>query len=365
MQKRKLKKSIKLIIAIIVLIISLIVFAISYYNYQLSSVESNKNKEIKEIIVSSGDTGNSIIKKLKKSNLIRSEFISKIYIKLNNISNLQAGIYDIDNSKSTIEIIKMISSGLVTKKDEIKITFKEGKNIRNIAKVISSNTDNKEEDVFNLLKDKEYIDSLIEKYWFITDEVKNKQLYYPLEGYLFPNTYIFKNKSVDVKTIFASMLNQMDVVLTKYKKDIESKKLNIHQFLTLASVVELEGLFDEDRAMIADVFYRRLDAGWSLGSDVTAYYASNLDMGENPEITRAALDFVSPYNTRLSSMAGKLPVGPIANSGEASIKAAINPTDTDYWYFVADCRTMTTKFSKTEGEHNRTSNEIKNSGCKF
>lgn len=365
MGKKKLKRSVKIAVGVLVLLGSLSMFLISFYGYQLSGVDKVDNKKTIDFTISEGESINNIVSDLKESNLIRSEFFTKIYIKLNRINNLQAGNYEVDSSLNTKEILELLITGKITNKDEISITFKEGKNIWNVASVISKNTNNKEEDVYELLKDESYIDSLISEYWFLSDDIKNKDLYFPLEGYLFPNTYRFKNKDVTVREIFKKMLDETNRILTKYKGDIEDKEMSIHEFLTLASIVELEGKFDDDRAMIAGVFYKRLKANWSLGSDVTTYYANKLDMGKNPELYQTHIDMISPYNTRLKSMNGKLPIGPIANSGEASIKAVINPVTTDNWYFVADCRTMKTVFTKTFTEHDTTAAAIKASGCKF
>ena len=278
---------------------------------------------------------------------------------------MQAGVYDLSTSMNTKEILKSISMGKVTTKYNVNITFKEGKNIIWYAKEIAKKTNNTEDDVYNLLNDKEYIDSLISTYWFLTDDIKKDGIYYPLEGYLYPETYTFTDKDVSIKEIFAVMLNQTNIVLTKYKSDIEKKNLNIHEFMTLASIVELEGLYQDDRDEIAGVFYNRLKHGWSLGSDVTTYYAVKKDMGEFPILTWQDIQTNSPYNTRLSNMAGKLPIGPIGNASISSIRACINPKDTDNYYFVADCKTGKTVFTKNEVEHVRAVQKIKDSGCKF
>ena len=118
------------------------------------------------------------------------------------------------------------------KEDYINITFKEGININQIAQIIEDNTENTKQDVYNLLKDENYINKVINKYWFITEEIKNKNIYYPLEGYLFPNTYQFK-KNASVEDIFEVLLNQMDIELSKYKTQIEKSELSVHQLMTL------------------------------------------------------------------------------------------------------------------------------------
>lgn len=352
----------RILIAIVILI--LVIFNIGLGLFVFETRKIDNNNTIKEIVVESGSSASSVIEMLKNENLIRSVFFSKVYVKLNNLS-FQAGTYDISTSMNTREILKNIANGKVTNKYNIKLTFKEGENINDYVKIISENTNNTSSSVYNLLKDSEYIDTLIEKYWFLTDDIKQSEIYYPLEGYLFPETYIFENKDVTVKEIFATMLNQTDKVLSRYREEIIEKNLNVHEFLTLASIVELEGLYENDRKEIAGVFYNRLNSGWSLGSDVTTYYAVQKDMGEYPEIWQAWIDYKSPYNTRLPEMAGKLPIGPIGNPGIISIEASINPTKTENYYFVANCKTGKTEFSKTYEEHSIKVNNILASGCKF
>ena len=140
----------------------------------------------------------NILNTLKEKELIRNKLFSKIYIKLTNY-NMQAGEYELNKSMSSIDIIKAIANGKVTDKNNIILTFKEGQNIRDYAKIIAKNTNNKESDVFNLLEDTSYIDSLINKYWFLTDDIKSSGIYYPLEGYLYPETYVLYGESTTIE----------------------------------------------------------------------------------------------------------------------------------------------------------------------
>jgi UPF0755 protein len=362
MHKRRLKKSVKLSLFIILF---LFLFSICFFFFKLSGF--NKD-EVIEYEVKKGSSIYNVLVDLDKNNIIRDSLFSKIYVKLFNISGFQAGTYDLNRSYSSIKIINMLRDGDVNKKDEVNITFKEGKSIVNLVKLIVDNTNNTEEDVYNLLKDKEYIDSLISKYWFLEDVVKNKDIRYALEGYLFPDTYtILKTSSVNF--IFTKMLDRMNQIITPYKDEIEQSNYSIHEILTMASIVELEGKFDDDRAMISGVLFKRLENYWTLGSDVTSYYAAELDMSENPIIFKSALELASPYNTsslnKGYNMLGKLPIGPICSPGKASILATLNPVESDYWFFIADCRTMTTIFNKTNAMHDKSVAEIKASGCKF
>ena len=154
----------------------------------------------------------------------------------------------------------------------------------------------------------------------------------------------------------------MGSYLEQYKNSIGNNQYvnTVHKVLTLASIVELEGAKSDDRAGIAGVFFNRLKGGWNLGSDVTTYYAAQIDFSDR-DLTQAELEEVNAYNTRSSSMAGKLPVGPICNPNIESIKAVINPKENDYYFFVAD-KNGKTYFSKTNGEHTAIIAELKSKG---
>jgi len=336
---------------IIVIVFSLIALAILscciFYNINLKAV-SSKSKEV-EFMVDSGSTYYSVISKLKKENLIRSELCFKLYIKFNKVNDIEAGTYILNKNMSVSEIVDVFKKGNTYNPDAIVITFKEGKNMRSIASIISEYTNNTESEVYNLLKNTEYLNSLINSYWFITDEILNENIYYSLEGYLYPNTYEFQNKNVTVQDIFKSMLDEMDKKLSEYKTDILSNKYTPHQILTLASIVELEGAGSADRAGIAGVFYNRLNSGQPLGSDVTTYYAARIELSDR-DLYQTEIDDKNYYNTRSNYLAGKLPIGPISNPSIESIKAVLYPKNSDYNYFVSDINGKT-YFSKTYQEH--------------
>lgn len=329
-----MKKAIKfIIIGIIALIIIAIVTITALYINMMNPV--SKNDEKVSVTIPKGATATSIGKILKDNNLIKSAEVFKLYTKLNNVNSMQAGEYDLNKNMSVSEIVEALEKGPDTSKKTIDITFLEGKNMRWIAKTIASKTNNTEQDVFNKLKDEKYLDSIIEKYWFITKDIKNKDIYYSLEGYLFPDTYNFKSKDVTVEEIFKTMLDQTEKKLEKYKEEIQERNISVHKLLTVASVVELEAAKNEDRAGVAGVIYNRIEKNMSLGSDVTTYYAIKVDMSER-DLKQSELNLKNPYNTRGPNMEGKIPVGPISTVGIESINAALHPDNNDYLYFVAD-----------------------------
>ena len=332
----KLKRIWKIILGLLAIFMILAIGVMIFYNCSLSSVDKGDKTDV-ILTIEPGTSTEKIAESLVDANLIRNKFVFLMYIKLNKVNNLQASTYRFNRSMSAKEIVNILSEGKGFNPDEIALTFKEGKNIRSIAKVISDSTSNKYDDVIKKVNEKEYINKLIKEYWFIDNDAKKSGLIYSLEGYLFPNTYIFENKDVTVEEIFSKMLKETDKVLSKYKKEIEKSDFSTQEILTLASVVELEGTKDKDRLNIASVFFNRLDKGISLGSDVTACYAQGIDDTTLCHNT-ADFNYQSGYNTRPVSNTG-LPTGPICNPSESSIKAVLNAPDTNYLYFVADKNT--------------------------
>ena len=354
--KKSVLKTILIILFLIIVIGAIAVFA--WYELSLRPVQDgNLESVIVDIVPGQGTEG--IAEALKEKNLIKDDLVFKIYCKLNEVNNMQAGTYDLNKNMSVEEIVNKLQAGDVVIK-EINVTFPEGKNMRDIAKIISENTNNSYEDVMNVFESKEYAKGLIENYWFLTDEILDDSIYYPLEGYLYPDTYTFESVDVSIDDIIKTMLNQTDKVLSEYQIEIKSKGYTVHQFLSLASVVENEGISTEDRKGIARVFLNRIERGMALQSDVTTYYAFKVNMGDR-DLTQSELNTANPYNTRGPNMEGKIPVGPISNVSESAMEATLNPSDSDDLFFVAD-KNGKVYFSNTNAEHEQIINELKSQG---
>ena len=255
------------------------------------------------------------------------------------------------------DIVEELSNGSSYNPNLVVLTFKEGERLTDYAEVISVGTNHTYEEVIAKLNDKTYLNELINKYWFLTNDILNEDIYYPLEGYLSPNTYHFKDKDVEIEDIMTKILDQEEKELEKYKTSLTTE--NVHKILTMASVVELEGTNSENKKMITGIFYNRINSGFNMGSDVTTYYALQRPM--TTDLTSQQFATVNPYNTRSTTMIGKLPVGPISNPSDESIDATINYTDNDYLFFVADKKGRI-YYSRTNAEHEKTIKKIKDEG---
>lgn len=314
-----------------------------------TSAVSDKSVEV-NLEIKENQTYSTLGSILYKNELIKSELIYKIYIKLNTPNNLQKGMYKLNKNMNLKEILEVLKKGSNYNPDLIRITFKEGWNIRKIALEIEKKVGIDDQEVINTIANKTYLNELINKYWFLEDTILDSKIYYPLEGYLFPETYEISKKN-SVEEIIEILLNHTNKILTEHKKEIENSKYTIHEILTLASLIELEAGAKVDRAGVAGVFYNRLNAGWSLGSDVTTYYASKIDDWRYSLTYKELNDCNNSYNTRCKTYVG-LPIGPIANPGSVSIVASIKPSIHNYYYFVADCKGKTYLNTNASGHAN-------------
>ena len=355
MKKRKIKK--KVVFLFLIIILLLVTSACGVYAYLSSPVDKN-SKAIIQVEIKSGMNSSQIGNMLYKKRLIRSKILFKLKIKAKKYT-LKASTYELKKTMNLNEVINVIAKGNSYNPNSVRITFKEGQTVKKYAKLISDKTNNSYDEVVNLINDPDFLNTCIEKYWFIDNDILDPSIYYKLEGYLAPDTYEFNDKTTDAITIITDMLDEMDKKLTPLKEEIGNSGKKTHEILTLASIVELEGTNSENRKMIAGVFYNRLNIGMNLGSDVTTYYGLQEDMTD--DLTQEQFNEENMYNTRAQRMAGRLPVGPICNSSVEAIEAVLNPTESEYFYFVAD-KNKKIYYSKTGEEHMRKVKEIKEAG---
>ncbi|MBQ6539268.1 MAG: endolytic transglycosylase MltG [Bacilli bacterium] len=345
----KLRKPIKIIMILTILLVATGVF----YAYLISPVDKNDNTAIK-VKVQRGASVKQIAKTLKQDDLIRSETLFLIEMKLNHHKSLKAATYTFDKTMNLNEIITKLENA--TSMGEVQITFNEGERITTYAKQIADKTDNSYDYVLNSMKDRVFCGQFVNKYWFLTNDILNQNIYYPLEGYLAPDTYDFTNEQVDLTTIIETMLDQEEKVLEPYKSKIAK---NPHHYITMASIAEIEGTNKTNKKMIVGIFNNRLQANMNLGSDVTTYYG--LQRSLKDKVSSEEFAQTNAYNTRSVNMAGKMPVGPISNPSKESIEASVYPTKNDYYFFVAD-KHRKIYYSKNQVEHDRTIARLKESG---
>ena len=291
------------------------------------------------LVIEKGQTGSEIADMLFERGLIRSTQGFKLWLYLSGTNDkLQTGHYQIPNKVTVRELISLLQEGHV---ESIRVTIPEGYTVGDIAIVLEKN---------QIMKAKDF---LAEAKTFVPYPYMKgtRPATYPVEGFLFPSTYEIPVGATP-REVIQMMADEMNRYLTPaVKKQIQAQHMSIHDFITLASIVERESLFDADRPTIAGVFKKRLAHGIPLQSDATISYV----LGYAKEnVTIGDTQLQSPYNTYVSK---GLPPGPIANPGKKSLDAVLHSENTDYLYFVAD-KEGHNHFSKTYEEHLAEVNKI-------
>ncbi len=272
-----------------------------------------------EVVINESDDLEDIAATLKQAGAIEYEWLFKLYCKFSGSEHyFDPGVYTINLTCDYHALVNNLMAS-ASSRGTVTVMIREGANCF---------------DVFELLEQsgvcsKEKLEETAANYHF--DFVFLKDIPYGetnrLEGYLFPDTYIFYLKDEPERVIakllqtFESRLDEEDLEL------IEESPYTLRQILTLASIVEGEAANDEERDKIASVMFNRLN-NWEiplLGMDSTVFYGAKL-LG-----TTFSTELDSPYNTYLHR---GIPVGPICNPGMNSIRAVLHPADTKYYYFA-------------------------------
>lgn len=325
-EKMKNKKLIGFIVGISAIV--LIVGSIFFYQWGTGAVSSQDEEVI--VQVKPGANASTILNTLNESGLVNNTLCGKIFLKLNTYDHIQANTYIFNKNMSLSKMYSIMSNPEEQYILKSKLTIKEGNTIPQVAEAFAKILKVPSKEVIKQWEDEDYLNSLIKEYWFIEDVILDDQLMYPLEGYLYPETYFVTDEKPTLESMTKLALDMMDKKLTPYKEDIQKMGWSVHEFLSFASVVERESGTDEtDRPTIAGVFLNRLKKGMKLQSDITVNYAWQRT-GVDVSIKHTQID--SPYNTY--KYVG-LPVGPISTIPEETMDNCIHYTKSDYLYFVA------------------------------
>ena len=307
--------------------------ALSWWGWAISPYSTTGPNE--KITIAQGATAAQIAKELQQKHLIRSAWAFRYLVRARQTEfKIFVGDYLLTPAMSPDEIINRLlktSVALVTDS----VTIPEGYTTEQIIDLLVKKGIGSKEEFTKVVTEDEFT------YSFLKDAPKG---IHRLEGYLFPNTY-----DISVKTtphaMIGLLLKQFEKELTpEVKKDLNTMKLSIPQWVTLGSLVEKEALKATDRPLIASVFMNRLKIGQPLQSCATIQF---LLPAAKEKLYDKDLLIPSPYNTYLHA---GLPPGPIANPGHASLQAALHPTQTDLLYFVAK-KDGYHAFAKTYPEH--------------
>ena len=336
----------KKLLAPIIAVVLVLAVAIIAYNVALGPVDRKDDNAV-TVVIPTGSTASEIVYILDEKGLVKSTLCAKIHVRLGGYDTLQANTYVFSKSMSFKKIMKAINTGDFEYISKENITIVAGYRIPQVAEVMAEKLPWTKEEILAKWADKAYLQKLIGKYWFLTDEILDSRILYPLEGYFYADTYFVSGEGDTIETATEKFLDRMDDVLAERKDEIKNSGFTVHQFLTLTSIVTKEGgSLDEDLPKVAGVFINRLNEGMSLGSDVTVNYIYQQD---KVNLTQSQLATDSPYNTRKNA---GLPPSPICAVLDTRIDAVLNYEQTDYLFFYG-CPDGTVIFSKTLKEHEK------------
>lgn len=280
--------------------------------------------------VAPGSTTARIGRQLEAAGIVRSRYGFDI-LRYWKLGTLRAGEYRFDHPAPATEVYERIARGDVFTRA---VTIPEGSSIFEIAARMEQ---------AGFVTQQDFLDAAVNQAGLVADLDPGAKT---LEGYLFPDTYHFPRK-FSAAQICAAMVRRFRAEAAQI-----GLKENVHRVVTLASLVERETAVDAERPLVASVFENRLKKKMPLMTDPAVIYGLELEGRWRGTIYQSDLSRNTPYNTYLHA---GLPPGPIANPGLKSLRAAMQPAQSDYLYFVAAGANPQghSMFSRTLDEQNR------------
>ncbi len=268
----------------------------------------------KDIEIPPGASVEQIARQLHRERLIRDPRLLQLFAYLKGSGRkLMAGVHPFSGHMTTYGVLLELER---PRDAAVSVTIPEGLRKEKIAAILADKLDLDRQKLLALMNDAEFCKTL----FVPTDD---------LEGYLFPETYKFSVVASEQR-VLRTMVGHFHAVFDdRLKRRARERGMSMHEVVTLASIVEGETCWDNERDTIAAVYHNRLQKGMRLQADPTVQYA----LPDGPRrLFYKDYDYDSPYNTYRHA---GLPPGPIGSPGKASIEAALFPADVDYLFFVA------------------------------
>ena len=310
------------ILAFIFFLLLVAVGGVSYWIYKSLHAPAQHDKANQFIQIPKGSSTNEIINKLTADGIIKNALPVQIYLRsFGDASRIQAGEYQFASPITPLEVLKEMESG---EERTVKLTIPEGYTRFDIAKRIAEKFPGMppmdEKAILNLMDDV----SLIKDF---DPQAKN------LEGYMYPSTYNFPKETTPKQVIRAMVEQFKKTWRPEWNERARALGRTPHEIVTIASLIETESPHEAERPLVASVIYNRIQKNIPLGIDQTAVYIAKMQNRWDGTIHKSDLESDSPYNTRRF---GGIPPGAISSVSESSLKAALNPAQTDYIFYVLD-----------------------------
>lgn len=341
----------KIVTAVIsALVIVGIIVGVSAYRFWQSGLEplNPKDDKLVQVNIPIGTSNKGIGGILEKDNIIKSGLVFNYYMKAENHTDFKGGYYQMSPDMTLDEIAELLKQGGTeepTALADARISIPEGYSVEQIADLIGEKTKISKKDFLAAVKDENLLNELYNTYpETLKSSKESGEVRYHLEGYLFPATYNYYEEKT-ASDLIKEMVAKANAELNARKDVINQSGMSIQQVLTLASLVEKEGVEQGDRRDIARVFMNRIEQKMPLQSDISILYAMNK---HKVHLSIKDTQVESPYNLYQNTGYGP---GPFNNPGLEAIDAVLYPADNEYLYFLANVETHKVYFAKTYEEH--------------
>lgn len=285
--------------------------------------------------IKKGTPVKEIAQNLADAKLINSDFSFYLYTKFHSLGeDIIAGRFLLNKTMNTPEILAVIVD---PSKAEFIITIQEGLTVKDIdAKLVE----------LELIESGGFLEEVRNfngwEYYSFLDKSTLEALDLPIEGYLYPDTYFLDPGTFEPHDLIYLAMDNFEKKWLELEANLGNR--TIHEVITMASIIENEVREKEDREVVSGILWKRLDNDWALGADATLLYIT-----DDRKLTAEELEMDSPYNTRKNK---GLPPGPIGNPSIESIKAALSPKESEYWFYLTTLDTGEVIYAKTNEEHN-------------
>lgn len=316
-----------------------------WYRQQLAPIQPGSQEAV-QIVVPQGATIVSATTELANKGLIKNAFAAQLYHRFEASAPLKAGVYTFVKGQAPAEMLVIMAKG---ESAEARITFKPGETVMDARKVL-------EEAGY----EKKDIDQAFAAVYDKYPMMKGRPADATIEGFILGETYSY-TKQFTVQNVLDRPFSLLQQLIDKegLEAAFANQGLSLYQGIVLASIIQKEVSKPEDMALVSSVFHNRLKKNMQLGSDVTAAYGVQVQGRKTSVVEAVSID--TPYNTRIHT---GLPPTPIASPGLRALRAAANPAQSDYLYFVAgdDGKTY---FATTNEEHERNTKAHCDKLCKL
>lgn len=327
----------KLVYGIGTVLVLLLAFSL-WYHANLRPANS-KDQTTVIVQVPQGSSVSAIAKDLEEQGIIRSAAAFSLYARFAGLQTaMKAGSYLLRPSMGIEEIAGVLTRGFSS---EMIVTIPEGFTVAQIDKLMADKGMLKAGDIITCAKTCDF-----SGYTFLPKDVPANAPGGKVEGYLFPDTYFVLREGMTAHSFLKRLLDSFEKHFEKdLTADFSASKHSVQEIMAMASLIEEETRTDEERPVVSGILWKRFDAGMKLDVDAAVRYI----VGKKTKpLTANDLQTDSPYNLR--KVKG-LPPTPITNPGLKSIKAALNPVDSPYWFYLHGTDGVI-RYAKTNEEHN-------------